>query len=143
MRNMAFYSFPLRMLKLVRDAERAGRPVMPIEQAVWRLTGEIADWLGVDAGRLRSGDRADVVVSIPRRSTTRLDAYHEAPMEGCGLDAHGQPQRRRGARGADQRPRRLRRRRVRSPRSEDETASGSSCPPGRAGRGAERRRQAA
>ena len=32
-----------------------GRPVMPIEKAVWRLTGEIADWLDVDAGHLRVG----------------------------------------------------------------------------------------
>src|SRR5262249_18857552 len=28
-RNMAFYSFPLKMLKLVRDAELAGKPIMP------------------------------------------------------------------------------------------------------------------
>ena len=81
-RNMAFYSFPLRMLKLVRDAARAGRPVMPLERAVWRLTGELADWLGVAAGRLRPGDRADVVVVDPEALDERLEAYHEAPMEG-------------------------------------------------------------
>ncbi|HEX9100821.1 MAG TPA: amidohydrolase family protein, partial [Polyangia bacterium] len=83
-RNMAFYSFPLRMLRLVRDAERAGRPVMPIERAVWRLTGELGDWLGVDAGRLRVGDRADVAVIDPAALDERLDAYHEAPMENLG-----------------------------------------------------------
>jgi N-acyl-D-aspartate/D-glutamate deacylase len=83
-RNMAFYSFPLRMLRVVRDAERAGRQVMPLEKAVWRLTGEIADWLGVDAGHLRVGDRADVVVIDPAGLDERLDAYHEAPMEGFG-----------------------------------------------------------
>jgi N-acyl-D-aspartate/D-glutamate deacylase len=81
-RNMAFYSFPLRMLKLVRDAERAGRPVMPIEKAVWRLTGELAQWLDVDAGRLGLGDRADLVVIDPAALDERLDAYHEAPMDG-------------------------------------------------------------
>jgi N-acyl-D-glutamate deacylase len=75
---MAFYSFPLRMLKLVRDDPS----VMPIEKAVWRLTGEIADWLGVDAGKIRVGDRADIVLIDPSALDERLDAYHEAPMEG-------------------------------------------------------------
>jgi N-acyl-D-aspartate/D-glutamate deacylase len=83
-RNMAFYSFPLRMLRHVRDCERAGRPVMPIEKAVWRLTGEIADWLDVDAGHLGPGDRADVVVIDPEALDARLDAYHEATMENLG-----------------------------------------------------------
>jgi N-acyl-D-glutamate deacylase len=78
-RNMAFYSFPLRMLRFVRD-----RNAMPIEKAVWRLTGEIADWLGVDAGHLRLGDRADLVVVDPEALDARLDAYHEARMEGFG-----------------------------------------------------------
>jgi N-acyl-D-glutamate deacylase len=81
-RNMAFYSFPLRMLAQVRKAEQAGKPIMPIEKAVWRLTGEIADWLDVDAGHLRPGDRADLVVVDPLALDGRLDAYHEAPMEG-------------------------------------------------------------
>ncbi|MBS2030527.1 MAG: amidohydrolase family protein [Deltaproteobacteria bacterium] len=83
-RNMAFYSFPLQMLRVVRDAERAGRPVMPLERAVWRLTGELAQWLGVDAGRLRQGDRADVAIVDPEALDDRLDAYHEAPMENLG-----------------------------------------------------------
>ena len=81
-RNMAFYSFPLRMLKVVRDAAREGRTVMPLEKAVWRLTGEIADWLDVDAGHLREGDRADLVVIDPEALDDRLAEYHEAPMEG-------------------------------------------------------------
>jgi N-acyl-D-aspartate/D-glutamate deacylase len=83
-RNMAFYSFPLRMLRFVRDRARAGRAVMPIEAAVHRLTHELAAWLGVDAGRLRVGDRADLVVIDPEALDDRLDAYHEARMEGFG-----------------------------------------------------------
>ena len=83
-RNMAFYSFPLHLLRRVRDAERAGRAIMPLEQAVWRLTGELGDWLGVDAGRIRIGDRADVAVIDPDGLDERLDAYHEAPMENLG-----------------------------------------------------------
>ncbi len=46
-RNMAFYNFPLRFLKLVRDSERRGEAFMPLEQAVWRLTGELGDWFGI------------------------------------------------------------------------------------------------
>lgn len=80
-RNMAFYNFPLRMLKLVRDAELAGEPIMSIERAVYRLTGEIADWLDVDAGHLRVGDRADIVVLDPTKLDDRLAEYRESPME--------------------------------------------------------------
>ncbi len=83
-RNMAFYNAPLRMLKLVRDAELAGAPVMPIEKAVWRLTGEIADWLNVDAGSLGIGRRADVVIVDPVGLDDGLATYHEAPMAGFG-----------------------------------------------------------
>lgn len=83
-RNMAFYSFPLRVLRYVRDREKAGRAVMPMEKAIWRLTGEIGEWLGVDAGHLRVGDRADLVVIDPTALDERLDAYHEAPMAGFG-----------------------------------------------------------
>lgn len=77
LRNMAFYSFPLQMLRRVRDANS-----MSIERAVWRLTGEIADWLDIDAGHLRLGDRADVVVLDPTALDGRLDVYHEAEMDG-------------------------------------------------------------
>jgi len=83
-RNMAFYSFPLRLLRLVRDASLEGRTVMPIERAVHRVTGELADFLGVSAGHLREGDRADVVVVDPAALDARLDAYHEATMDGFG-----------------------------------------------------------
>jgi N-acyl-D-aspartate/D-glutamate deacylase len=84
LRNMAFYSFPLRMLKAVRDAELAGEPIMSLERAVHRLTGEIAAWMGIDAGHLRAGDRADLVVVDPTALDARLDAYHEAPIAELG-----------------------------------------------------------
>ncbi|MBJ7339197.1 amidohydrolase family protein [Mycolicibacterium sp.] len=77
LRNMAFYNMGLRLLRHVRDAEAAGRPFMTIEQAVHRLTGELADWYRLDAGHLRIGDRADVVVINPERLDERLDAYAE------------------------------------------------------------------
>jgi len=81
-RNMAFYNFGLQMLKLVHDAEQRRQPFMSAEKAVWRLTGELADWFGVDAGHLRVGDRADVAIIEPAGLDDSLAAYAEAPMEG-------------------------------------------------------------
>src|SRR5690606_2155553 len=60
-RNMAFYNFAPRLLKLVQDGEQRGAPVMPIEKAIWRLTGELGEWFGIDAGTLREGGRADLL----------------------------------------------------------------------------------
>ncbi|RDI53249.1 N-acyl-D-amino-acid deacylase family protein [Nocardia mexicana] len=79
LRNMAFYNFGLRLLRRVRDAERAARPFMTLEHAVHRVTGELADWYGLDAGHLRAGDRADAVVIDPDRLDDSLDAYAEHP----------------------------------------------------------------
>jgi N-acyl-D-aspartate/D-glutamate deacylase len=84
LRNMAFYNFPLRMLKFVRDAEQRGQPVMPIERAVHRLTGELGEWFGVDAGVLREGGRADVVVVDPAHLDHEVDEIVEAPMPAFG-----------------------------------------------------------
>lgn len=83
-RNMAFYNLPLRFLKLVLASERDGRPVMPLAQAVWRLTGEQAEWFGIDAGRIRPGDRADVVVLNPAGLAQDLEQVHWAEMENFG-----------------------------------------------------------
>ncbi|MFL0274357.1 amidohydrolase family protein [Mycobacterium sp. SMC-19] len=77
LRNMAFYNFSLRLLKRVRDAEAAGRPFMSVQRAVYRLTSEVADWFGFDAGTLRRGDRADFVVIDPAGLTDAVDGYHE------------------------------------------------------------------
>lgn len=84
LRNMAFYNFGLRLLKHVHDAERAGRPFLTIEQAVHRLTGELASWYDLDAGHLRVGDRADVLVVDPSRLDASLEEYAEAPVEQYG-----------------------------------------------------------
>jgi N-acyl-D-aspartate/D-glutamate deacylase len=84
LRNMAFYNFGLRLLKHVRDAERAGEPFMTAEQAVHRLTGELADWYRIDAGHLRVGDRADVLVLDPERLDAALEEYHEEPVAQFG-----------------------------------------------------------
>ncbi len=81
LRNMAFYNYGLRLLRHVRDAERKGRPFMSVEQAVHRMTGELADWYQIDAGHLRLGDRADLVVVNPKYLDSHLDDYAEAPVE--------------------------------------------------------------
>ena len=65
LRNMAHYNFPLRLLKLVQDAEQRGEPFMTMGQAVYRVTGEIAEWFRIDAGVLAEGKRADLVIWSP------------------------------------------------------------------------------
>ncbi|CAA0133448.1 putative protein [Mycolicibacterium vanbaalenii] len=84
LRNMAFYNMGLRLLRHVRDAELAGRPFMSVERAVHRLTGELADWYRIDAGHLRVGDRADVVVIDPEHLDGVLDRYAEEPVAQYG-----------------------------------------------------------
>lgn len=84
LRNMAFYNMGLRLLRHVRDAEQAGAPFMSIEQAVHRLTGELADWYRIDAGHLRIGDRADVVIVDPEYLDDSLDAYAEEIVDHYG-----------------------------------------------------------
>jgi N-acyl-D-aspartate/D-glutamate deacylase len=77
LRNMAFYNFSLRLLKRVRDADRAGRPFLTVQRAVHRLTAEVAEWFGLDAGTLREGERADFVVIDPAGLDESVDGYHE------------------------------------------------------------------
>ncbi|MEI7913478.1 MAG: amidohydrolase family protein [Mycobacteriaceae bacterium] len=81
LRNMAFYNFGLRLLRHVHDAENSGRPFMSIERVVHRLTGELADWYDIDAGHLRLGDRADLVIIDPDKLDARLDDYAEEPVQ--------------------------------------------------------------
>jgi len=82
LRNMAYYDFPLHLLRLQVRAEAEGRQLMSPERAVHRLTGEIADYLGIDAGHLEVGRRADVVVVDPATLDDRLDPISEDEMVG-------------------------------------------------------------
>jgi N-acyl-D-aspartate/D-glutamate deacylase len=84
LRNMAFYNFGLRLLRHVYDAQKAGTPFMTIEEAVHRLTGELADWYHIDAGHLRMGDRADLVIVDPAHLDDSLDGYAEQKVEQYG-----------------------------------------------------------
>jgi N-acyl-D-aspartate/D-glutamate deacylase len=58
---------------------------MSLEQAVHRLTGEQADWLGIDAGYIRVGDRADLVVLDPAGLRQNLEQEHWDEMQGFGI----------------------------------------------------------
>jgi N-acyl-D-aspartate/D-glutamate deacylase len=78
LRNMAFYNSGLRMLERVHH-----RRSMPVETAVRRLTGELADWYGLDAGYLRQGKRADITVIDPAGFDGSSGAYAEAPYPGA------------------------------------------------------------
>jgi N-acyl-D-aspartate/D-glutamate deacylase len=84
-RNMAFYNLPLRMLKLVKESVDEGKPVMSMEKAIWRMTGDQADWFNVDAGKIRVGDRADVVVIDPTGFHQNLEEVSWGEMENFGL----------------------------------------------------------
>ncbi|MGK0443888.1 MAG: N-acyl-D-aspartate/D-glutamate deacylase [Bermanella sp.] len=85
-RSLAMYNFPLRFLKYVRDAQLAGTPFMSVARGVHKLTADLADWFGLDAGHIREGDRADVVIINPEGLNDDVDGISEAPMEGFGVD---------------------------------------------------------
>ena len=84
LRNMAFYNFPLRLLRLVQEAKKRNEEFMSIEQAVYRLTGEIGTWFQIDAGILQEGRRADIVIVQPTELTEQLEAYEEDGIQGFG-----------------------------------------------------------
>jgi N-acyl-D-aspartate/D-glutamate deacylase len=84
LRNMAFYNFPLRMLKFVKDAEDRGAPVMPLEKAIHKLTGELGEWFQIDAGTLEEGKRADLVIVDPAQLDYRVEEIHEEEIPELG-----------------------------------------------------------
>jgi N-acyl-D-aspartate/D-glutamate deacylase len=57
---------------------------MTPERAIQRCTSEIADWLGLDAGVLAVGRRADVVVLNPEAIDDRVEDIHEATVPELG-----------------------------------------------------------
>jgi N-acyl-D-aspartate/D-glutamate deacylase len=77
LRNMAFYNSGLRMLERVHH-----RGFMPLTAAIHRLTAELAEWYGLDAGRLTVGGRADIAVIDPAGLDGSSSRYAEAPAPG-------------------------------------------------------------
>jgi N-acyl-D-aspartate/D-glutamate deacylase len=84
LRNMAFYNYPLRLLKLVRDAQNRGEDFMSVEQAVHRLTGEVASWFKVDTGYIKMGAQADICIVDPSGLDDSLEATHEEKITAFG-----------------------------------------------------------
>lgn len=84
LRNMAFYNYAIRFLRRVHDAGEAGRPFLTLERAVHMLTGDLAGFFGIDAGHLRVGDRADLVIIDPAGLDDSTDEYHEQPIAEFG-----------------------------------------------------------
>lgn len=84
LRNMAFYNFAVCLLDRVHRAQQEGKPFLSTEAAVHKLTGELADFYRLDAGRIREGDRADIVVIDPAGLDGSVDDYHEATFEELG-----------------------------------------------------------
>ncbi|HVU89319.1 MAG TPA: amidohydrolase family protein [Pirellulales bacterium] len=67
-RNMAFQDGGLQMLQQVL----LNPQLMPIEKAIHKLTGQSAEWLGLDVGVLKPGAQADVIVVDPQKLRTGL-----------------------------------------------------------------------
>lgn len=84
LRNMAFYNYPLRFLKLARAAHQRGESFIPIEKAIYRLTGEVGEWFRVDAGKLHQGARADIAIVDPKMLDDKLEESHEETIEAFG-----------------------------------------------------------
>jgi N-acyl-D-glutamate deacylase len=57
---------------------------MTLEEAVYKLTADIADFHRVDAGRIQLGARADLVVLDPQRLDESVEEIHEAEMPKFG-----------------------------------------------------------
>ena len=79
--NMAFYDFPLQMIKRVQESIDKGQPMMSMEKCIWRLTKELADWFNIDAGELKEGSAADLVIIDPTQLQNVSDKVFEAPIE--------------------------------------------------------------
>ncbi|MEM8887256.1 MAG: amidohydrolase family protein [Bacteroidota bacterium] len=72
--NMAFHDGSLQALRQSLEYPE----IFPIEKAIHRLTKMPAEWLGLDAGSLETGRRADVCVVDPTKLASGLT---EEPIE--------------------------------------------------------------
>ncbi|WP_417197894.1 N-acyl-D-amino-acid deacylase family protein [Bizionia sp.] len=79
--NMAFYNFPLKMIKVVQESIDAGKPIMSMEKCIWRLTKEQADWFGLDCGHLKPGKIADLVIIDPNKFDAITETVETGQIE--------------------------------------------------------------
>ncbi len=78
--NMAFYDFPLQMIKHVYECEKQGKSIMSMEKCIWRLSGEQADWFGLDCGYIAEGQIADICILDPQHLDSISEEVNEAPI---------------------------------------------------------------
>ena len=81
LRNMAFYDFPLKMIKQVYDAEKAGKKFMSMEKCIWRLSKEQADWFGLDSCYLAEGKAATLNIINPEFLSNVSEQVFEENIE--------------------------------------------------------------
>ncbi|MEO0895168.1 MAG: amidohydrolase family protein [Bacteroidota bacterium] len=79
--NMAFYDFPLKMMRNVQESIEKGSPLMSMEKCVWRLTGEQADWFGLECGHIKEGSIADLVIIDPQQFSSITEEVHDEPIK--------------------------------------------------------------
>lgn len=79
--NMAFYNYPLQMIKRVQASIDNGTPIMSMEKCIWRLTKEQTDWFGVNTGYLTAGMPADICIIDPAQLIAVTDEVGTAPIE--------------------------------------------------------------
>lgn len=79
--NMAFYNFPLKMIKVVQESIDRGKPIMSMEKCIWRLTKEQGDWFGLDCGHLAEGKIADLVLIDPSKFDTITETVEMGQIE--------------------------------------------------------------
>lgn len=79
--NMAFYNFPLQMIKNVQKSIEAKNPIMTMEKCIWRLSKEQADWFGLDACYIAEGKRADINILNPAHLNNVTDKVEEAIID--------------------------------------------------------------
>jgi N-acyl-D-aspartate/D-glutamate deacylase len=79
--NMAFYNFPLQMIKNVQHSINQNNPIMTMEKCIWRLSKEQADWFGLDACYLAEGKTADINIIDPKFISNVTDGISEENIE--------------------------------------------------------------
>ncbi len=82
--NMAFYNFPLQMIKRVQDSIIAGKPLMTMEKCIWRLTKEQTDWFGLETGHIAKGKTADICIIDPKELHSVTEEVSSAVIEEFG-----------------------------------------------------------
>lgn len=79
--NMAFYDFGVQMINEVRLAEQQGKPIMPMEKCIWRLSGEQADWFNLDCGYIKQDAVADLLIIDPQKFDNITEEVQEGIIE--------------------------------------------------------------